>query len=47
MDALVDEYWLVEDVVKEERHHTTGGMVDASSYPISTQAEGYANLSLG
>jgi hypothetical protein len=47
VDALVDEYWQVEDVVREERHHTTGGSVDASSYPVATRADEYANLSLG
>ncbi len=33
--------------MREERHHTTGGSVDASSYPVATRADGYANLSLG
>ncbi len=33
--------------MREERHHTTGGAVDASSYPVATRADGYANLSLG
>jgi hypothetical protein len=45
--AHVDEYWQVEDVVREERHHTTGGSVDASSYPVATRADGYAKMSLG
>jgi hypothetical protein len=47
VDALIDEYWQVEDVVMEERHHTTGGLVNASSYPVATRVDGYANLSLG
>ncbi len=47
MDALIDEYWQVEDVVREERHHTMGGSADASLYPVTTQADRYANLSLG
>ena len=37
----------VEDEVREERHHTTGGSSDVPSYPVATRADGYANLSLG
>ncbi len=33
--------------MREECHHTTGGSVDASLYPVATRADGYANLSLG
>jgi hypothetical protein len=32
--------------VTEERHHTTGGLVNAPLYPLATQADRYANLSL-
>ncbi len=34
-------------MVREERHHTTGGSVNTSSYRVTTRADEYANLSLG
>jgi hypothetical protein len=37
----------VEDKVRKECHHTTGGLVYVSSYPVATRADGYTNLLCG
>jgi hypothetical protein len=37
----------VEDGVRKERNHTTGGLVYVPSYPVATRVDGYANLLRG
>ncbi len=37
----------MEDEVREESHHTRGGLVNVPSYPVVTRADGYANLLRG